>query len=82
MTLRVTLEIVPHGSEIGKYCIGGLEIHNTGPCSNWTEGHQYHAQQFSDGGTLLKETADGTLEHNRDHGAWVLVRKAIESLKL
>ena len=78
MTLRVTLEIVPHGDEARKYNIGYLNIHNTGDiglglCS-------YKAQQFSDGETLLKETADGTLEHNRQEGAWVLVKKAIESL--
>jgi len=80
MTLRVILQIVPHGDEARKYGIGHLDIHNTGSvglglCT-------YHAQQFSDGETLLKETADGTLEHSRQEGAWVLVRKAIESLKI
>lgn len=80
MTLRVTLEIVPHGNELRKYCIGGLEIHNTG--NDGLGLHSYHAQQFSDGGTILKETVDGTLEHNRQDGAWVLVKRAIESLKI
>ena len=80
MTLRVNLEIVPHGDETRKYNIGRLDIHNIGDiglglCS-------YKAQQFSDGETLLKETADGTLEHSRQEGAWVLVKKAIESLKI
>jgi hypothetical protein len=80
MTLRVTLEIIPHGDEIRKYSLGSIEIHNTGDiglglCA-------YHAQQFSDGDTILKETVDGTLEHSRQEGPWVLVKKAIESLKI
>lgn len=80
MTLRVTLEIVPYGDETRKYNIGSLEIHNTGGIGFGL--NSYHAQQFSDGGTILKETVDGTLEHNRQNGAWVLVKKAIESLKI
>lgn len=80
MTLRVTLEIVPHGDEKRKYSIGVLDIHNKGEADL---GHcQYHAQQYSDGLTLLKETADGTLFHRRDKGPWQLVKKAIESLKI
>lgn len=80
MTLRVTLEIVPYGEEARKYSLGSLEIHNIldlgfGLCS-------YKAQQFSDGYTLLKETVDGTLEHNRQEGPFILIKKAIESLKL
>lgn len=77
MTLRVTLEIVPHGDETKKYKIGSMNISNL----MGSETCEYYAALYSDGETLLKETSDGTLVHKSSDGAWTLVKKAIESLK-
>ncbi len=77
MTLRVTLTIVPYGDEQSKYDIGTLDISNIRGAMGYCE---YRATQFSDGHTVLKQTVDGTLTHDRRDGPWVLVKKAIESL--
>mgnify|MGYP006347298799 CR=1 FL=1 len=79
MTLRVTLEIIPYGDETGKYEIGSLDISNIRGAMGYCE---YRATQFSDGHTVLKQTIDGSLTHDRRNGAWVLVKKAIESLDI
>lgn len=79
MTLRVTVEIVPYGDEANKYEIGSLDISNMGGAMGYCE---YRATQFSDGGTVLKQTVDGTLTHDRRDGPWVLIKKAIESLDI
>lgn len=79
MTLRVTLTIVPYGDESSKYDIGSMDISNMGGAMGFCE---YRATQYSDGHTVLKQTVDGTLTHLRKEGPWVLVKKAIESLKI
>ena len=76
MTLRVTLEIVPHGHESHKYVIGVIDISNL---EALTESIScYSAHKYSDGDTLLAECVDGSLTHCRDEGAWTLVRKVLE----
>lgn len=75
MTLRVILKIVPFGDEAGKYDIGYLDISNIGTEASGIT--TYIATLFSDQETELK---NAYVQHNRADGAWVLTKKAIESL--
>jgi hypothetical protein len=81
LTLRVTLEIIPHGDEKKKYNIGYIDIHNISENLNENGLNNYKGILYSDGGTVLKETIDGSLEHYRHEGAWSLALKAIECLR-
>ena len=75
MTVRVSLFIVPHGDEHGRYEIGRLDISN---CGEDHFGHwRYRViEQTAQGGWLH----DDVVLHRRHLGAWALVRKALENL--
>lgn len=75
MTLRVTLEIIPFGDEAGKREIEEINISNIGGigfglCEYVIERNSY------------KSYTDETprVEHSRQDGALVLVRKALERI--
>jgi hypothetical protein len=76
MTLRVTLEIVPFGNEDKKYTISYIDISNQ--MRGGDSQAEYSAKKFSDGHTLLTESVDGSIVHNRADGAWELVKKVLD----
>lgn len=78
--LRVTLEIVPFGDERHKKDIGQLIIHNVG-CPEREDG------QTSCWYRVIETIGKGMpgqyllpIYHQRDRGAWELVRKAIAEI--
>lgn len=76
MTLRVRLEIVPHGNEDAAYEIGRLEINNMGPVEF---GHSVY--KVLDLGKEPGEYIE-TIYHRRDLGAWALVKKCLDKLQI
>lgn len=77
MTLRVKLEIIPHGVEEKAYEIGRLDIFNEG----WTgfahcEYGVIYIEPEKDQAGLFQET----VHHRRDLGAWKLVEKVLKEL--
>jgi len=78
MTLRVTLEIIPHGDESKNHEIGHLDINNIGHAAF---GHcEYEILSFNteqgSAGRFHK-----TILHRRNEGAWALAEKAINELE-
>lgn len=70
MTLRVRLEMVPHGDESRVREIGRMDIYNDRDldkefCAYRVVGH-----------------GDKEVYHKRKYGAWELVRKIIDELKI
>ena len=87
MTLRVILQIVPFGDESQVREIGRLNISNV----SWREGlslatnidgshDDRYLIEVNDYNNHTKETP--RIYHNRKHGVWELVRKAMNELKL
>lgn len=72
MTLRVTVEIVPHGDESRKRTLNVLNIHNTGT-KTWAGATRYVVDM--DGWRL-----DRNFLHDREDGALVLVRRVLDNL--
>ena len=72
--LRLTLEIVPFGIEAGKRPIGmmhvGLQRVDPGNVG------QYRVYCYKETGELVDEFE--VLDHDRDNGAWELIRRAVE----
>lgn len=77
MTLRVKLEIVPHGDESRTYEIGRLDIFNKGLVDFGH--HEYGVIEMTAKGGALH---DKTILHRRDLGAWKLVLKALKELEI
>lgn len=79
MTLRVKLEIVPHGDEEAVYEIGRLDIFNMGhiDIGICEYGVIEVAPERGEAGLHRH-----TLYHPRKDGAWALVKKAIEDLEI
>lgn len=85
MTLRVRLEIIPHGDEGRAYEIGRLDIFNKGIAEPTPDGwdlggfHEYGVIEI-----LPKEAGlhKKPILHRRWLGGWELVRKAIEELEI
>lgn len=69
--LRVTLDIIPFGSEAHRRTIGTLEIINDGTGDRDTGNYDVSI----DGRTARVE------DHDREDGAWVLLRRALEALE-
>lgn len=78
MTLRVRLEIVPHGNEDAAYEIGRLDIFNVGNAT-LVDGHEYRVIELTEGSGAL---FDGSIRHRRDLGAWALVAKVLKELEI
>jgi hypothetical protein len=72
MTLRVTIEVVPHGDESRKHSIHVLNIHNTGT-KTWAGATRYAVDL--DGWRL-----DRMFLHDREDGALVLIRRVFDNL--
>lgn len=68
MTLRVTLEIVPHGVESKKYRISTINIHNSGK-----KDFRNRAMYYGD---IDGETFENVY-HDRSDGALVLVQAVL-----
>lgn len=81
MTLRVTLEIVPHGQEDKKYKIGEMNVY----CQNQVRGdlYEYGANIYPVDGDIPEpiETIDRAISHYRSNGPWQLVIKALEQFE-
>ena len=81
MTLRVTLEIVPHGDESLKRIIGVLNISNQGTIDlTCDRGIVCEYSVKADGIVDAVGKRGGYFNHNRADGALVCVYKAIEEL--
>lgn len=74
MTLRVTIEIVPHGDEEQKYPIATANIHNNGNC--YLGLCEYKGSILHGGG--LEESFEG-LKHQRQDGPWALVKRVLNA---
>ncbi len=76
MTLRVTIEIVPHGDEEQKYPIAVANIHNNGGRLGLCEykGTIQHPGYGAD----TEENFEG-LEHQRQDGPWALVKRVLNA---
>jgi hypothetical protein len=85
MTLRVKLEIIPHGIDAQAREIGRLEISNRGLVHPHRAGDMM-AENFCryDVIDLGNDPGHYTLDvwHFRDHGAWDLVRAALTQLDI
>ena len=86
MTLRVTLEIVPHGDESQKYLLSCLNISNMGRSDGQQYAHhesfcKYKVKQydFQDNNIIVREH-NRLINHNRQNGAWMLVSRVIDQL--
>lgn len=77
MTLRVKLEIVPHGKEEETYEIGRLDIFNVGLAEFGH--HEYRVIEINEERGGLHQRS---LFHRRQLGAWALVKKALEALEI
>ena len=88
MTLRVTIEIVPHGMEDQKHSIYKFDIHNTGLIRNDGFGHEicsYKAELFKFNNETMQELIGSpewekegeflVKEHDRRDGSIELARK-------
>lgn len=77
MVLRVTLEIVPFGDEDRKREIGRLDIFNKGTTD---------FEEFEYGVIDLTPKQEGlfnkSVYHQRQHGAWILVYRALNDLDI
>jgi hypothetical protein len=80
MTLRVILQIVPFGDETAIREIGRLDIFNKGTFCDF-DGlvYEYGIIEMTPKSGALH---DETVLHRREHGAWQLVWKALNDLKL
>ena len=80
MTLRCTLEIVPHGQEEDKLKIGVFNIHNVRTIEDLGFGNVYCEYRVDIKGTDKHEddTDVFRVHHNRRNGAEELVRKVLE----
>lgn len=76
MTLRVRLEIVPHGDEERAYEIGRLDVSNLGYVGFGLCEYQVLDLTSGQEGEYRER-----VEHPRRHGAWELVRTVIEKLR-
>ena len=79
MTLRITLEIVPHGNEYLKYPIEVINISNLGQLGDTnTDWYGYVVEH-----NQYKEYDDKTprLGHRRNDGAIILARKALQKIE-
>jgi hypothetical protein len=74
VTLRVTIEIVPHGEESQKYILSTVDVSNLGGALGFC---RYSATLFTDGLTVLKEVE---FNHSRQEGHLVCATKALEVL--
>lgn len=82
MTLRVTLEIVPHGDESQKYVIRQLDIFNNG----YVEGTGVAGGVYDYGVIEINPEANSgglykdSVYHIRDNGPWELVETVLAEL--
>ena len=79
MTLRVKLEIVPHGIEEETREIGRIEISNMGPVSGtiYEQGICDYRVRECDKNSTLRERM---VIHKRSHGALTLVYTALKAI--
>lgn len=86
MTLRITVEIVPHGEESEKYTIGVVDVHNViqhglGFCEyqvELTEEVVTYAEGLYTG--IETTVLPDLVKHSRQDGYKVLVKKVFERL--
>lgn len=75
MTLRVTLEIIPHGVEDEKRTIEVINI------SNWGQiDFDSHSYRIEDNDYKKFKAEDQWVTHNRSKGALLLASKALATL--
>lgn len=79
MTLRVKLEIVKYGNEQDITEIGRLDINNLGRLFQGTSVCDYQIIEISPDGSGEHKR---TVQHDREDGAWELVRKVLNRLDI
>lgn len=77
MTLRVILQVIPHGIEEAAYEIGRLDIFNKGPFEV-----DCHAYGVIDLTPHQEGLHNKTIYHYQGHGAWYLVKKVLTELDI
>lgn len=75
MTLRVILQIVPHGDEDQVREVGRLDISNIGYVGFGN--HEYTLRPYVDG---ERQKVAATVYHRRTEGPWNLVLRALKEL--
>lgn len=88
MTLRISIDIIPHGNEDQKYEIYRIDVHNTGLVKNLGFGHEicsYKAELFKKSTETMVNLLDYkewekegewiVKEHDRRDGSIELARK-------
>lgn len=84
MTLRVKLEIVPHGIEENTYDVAEINISNIGEVENLGFGHSICNYKYHCGvpiGETIETRAEGTIyNHDRRDGAIALVQRVLTSI--
>lgn len=78
MTLRISLDIVPHGDEARKYSIGVLDIHNVTSADTVHPYHEYEGKMTFGG----KEYEFKDVNHIREYGAILLLQKVLRQLTI
>lgn len=84
MTLRVTLEIVPHGQEDKKYPIYEVNIHNMGRSMLGDYKYDFEVGEYTDEmgehgpEKIYTVEGSGQVHHVRRDGALELARKVID----
>jgi len=73
MTLRVTVEVVPFGSEENKKVLSVLNIHNRGVIA----GHDYCHYDVEESPTEGPVRPWNGVAHARANGFWTLILKAL-----
>lgn len=86
MTLRVTVEIVPHGDESSKYEIGRLNISNIGAADFGHHEYIVNEDRLNPGDTYFREGSTyqiirhPNVFHRRNSGFWELIKRAIKDI--
>ena len=77
--LHVKVDLVPFGQEDGRRQILELYIANMGRISPIH--YEYHVWTEDPRGKELRPEPAVAVDHSRDDGAWILVKKCIEALE-
>jgi hypothetical protein len=77
--LHVKIDLVPFGQEEGRRQILDLYIANVGRISPIH--HEYHVWCEDPRGVQPRPEPLVSVDHMRDDGAWILVKKCIEALE-
>ena len=70
MTLRVYIDVLPLGNETEAYELHQIDIHNMGRNNQGLTEYSFEIDEVG---------AEETVQHNRDHGPFVLIQKVLDT---